>query len=218
MPSKNRKIRLIIVAEIPATLRSGKCFWVLVGCALESPVLGLSDAQTNEALSELARLKLFWHKRRRSYISARAEQRRQKRRYTAHIPQILSLSDFWSSKWVIYLSLTQLSSLSSEKTLKNTDFSNFVSEPTWGFDMGLRAQRIQKIYFPAGYRITYIGRKIYFSDSMDPGDTFCILDHLHNSFCDDFEIYLWYSQIVLKPTRRDWPLGAGSRVWTVPLK
>ena len=34
-----------------------------------------------------------------------------------------------------------------------------------------------------------IGRKIYFSDSVDPGDPFCTLDHLHNSICDDFEPY-----------------------------
>ena len=32
------------------------------------------------------------------------------------------------------------------------------------------------------------GRKIIFLDSLDPGDPFCTLDHLHNSFCDDFEV------------------------------
>ena len=33
-----------------------------------------------------------------------------------------------------------------------------------------------------------IGRKILFSDSLDPGDPFCTLERLHNSFCDDSEL------------------------------
>jgi hypothetical protein len=32
--------------------------------------------------------------------------------------------------------------------------------------------------------------KIICLDSMDPADPFCTLEHLHNSFCDDFEV-IW---------------------------
>ena len=72
----------------------------------------------------------------------------------------------------------------------------------WGCKMGLLSpQNPKNIYFPAdpGHISGRIGRynwfdigteiwpeKIFF-DSVDPGDPFCTLDRLHNSFCDDSE-------------------------------
>jgi len=35
-----------------------------------------------------------------------------------------------------------------------------------------------------------IGQEIILLDSLDSGDPFCTLEHLHNSFCDDFE-FIW---------------------------
>jgi hypothetical protein len=67
-----------------------------------------------------------------------------------------------------------------------------------GCKMGLLGPKNPKIYISGRsrpnrpiYVIWYsagIGRKIYFPDSVDPGDPFCTLERLHNSFCDDSEL------------------------------